>query len=71
MGIMDFVKSGVQEMMIARPDDKKDLLVFKHPDPTIPMFSQLTVGADEAAVFFRDGPWSARCGPRARVTAIA
>lgn len=55
MGILDFVKSGVQEMMIARPDDKKDLLVWKHPDPTIPMFSQLTVDADEAAVFFRDG----------------
>jgi membrane protease subunit (stomatin/prohibitin family) len=55
MGILDFVKSGVQEMMIARPDDKKDLLVWKHTDPTIPMFSQLTVDADEAAVFFRDG----------------
>ncbi|MEM9189348.1 MAG: SPFH domain-containing protein [Myxococcota bacterium] len=55
MGIMDFVKSGVQEMMIARPDDKKDLLVYKHPDATVPHWSQLTVDADEAAVFFRDG----------------
>ena len=55
MGILDFVKSGVSEMMLARPDDKKNLLVYKHPDPTIPMFSQLTVDADEAAVFFRDG----------------
>ncbi len=55
MGIFDFVKQGVREMMIARPDDKKSLLVYKHPDPTIPMFSQLTVDADEAAVFFRDG----------------
>ncbi|MBW2464205.1 MAG: SPFH domain-containing protein [Deltaproteobacteria bacterium] len=55
MGIMDFVKSGVQELMIARPDDKKNLLVYKHPDQTIPMYSQLTVDADEAAVFFRDG----------------
>ena len=55
MGILDFVKSGVQEMMIARPDDKKNLLVYKHADPTIPHYSQLTVDADEAAVFFRDG----------------
>ena len=55
MGVMDFVKRGVQEMMIARPDDKKNLLVYKHPDPTIPMYSQLTVDADEAAVFLRDG----------------
>ncbi len=74
MGIIDFVKSGVQEMMIARPDDKKDLLVYKHPDPTIPMFSQLTVGADEAAVFFRDGALvgtlrTAGAGNRHRLTA--
>jgi len=55
MGILDFVKSGVQEMMIARPDDKKDLLVYKHADATVPHWSQLTVDADEAAVFFRDG----------------
>ncbi len=55
MGILDFIKGGVREMMIARPDDKKDLLVYKHPDGTIPMYSQLTVDADEAAVFFRDG----------------
>jgi len=55
MGIVDFIKGGVREMMIARPDDKKELIVYKHPDPTIPMFSQLTVDADEAAVFFKDG----------------
>jgi membrane protease subunit (stomatin/prohibitin family) len=55
MGIINFIKGGVQEMMLQRPDDKKDLIVFKHPDQTVPMFSQLTVDADEAAVFFRDG----------------
>lgn len=55
MGIMDFVKRGVREMMIARPDDKKNLLVWKHPDNTVPNWSQLTVDADEAAVFLRDG----------------
>ncbi|MFO0695686.1 MAG: SPFH domain-containing protein [Polyangiales bacterium] len=55
MGIMDFVRQGVQEMLIQRPDPKKNLIVYKHPDPTIPHYAQLTVDADEAAVFFRDG----------------
>jgi membrane protease subunit (stomatin/prohibitin family) len=55
MGIVDFVKGGVQRMMIARADDQKDKVVFKHPDQTFPFWSQLTVDADECAVFFRDG----------------
>jgi len=55
MGILDFVKSGVREIAVARPAPAKDFLVYKHPDPTIPMFAQLTVYADEVAVFYRDG----------------
>jgi membrane protease subunit (stomatin/prohibitin family) len=55
MGIMDFVKGGVREMMIARPDDKKQLIVYKHPDQNVPFWSQLTVDSDECAVFFKDG----------------
>jgi membrane protease subunit (stomatin/prohibitin family) len=55
MGVFDFVKNGVREMMIARPDDQKALLVYKHPDQNIPMYSQLTVDSDECAVFFKDG----------------
>ncbi len=55
MGVVDWFKRGVGEMMIARPDDAKAHVVWKHPDPTIPMKSQLTVQADEQAVFFRDG----------------
>lgn len=55
MGIFDFITNGVRELAIARPDDKKDLIVYKHPDPTIPKYAQLTVDADEAAVFLRDG----------------
>ncbi|MEM9860225.1 MAG: SPFH domain-containing protein [Myxococcota bacterium] len=53
--VFNFVKDGVQEMLIHRPDDKKDLVIYKHPENTIPKYSQLTVDADEAAVFFRDG----------------
>jgi membrane protease subunit (stomatin/prohibitin family) len=52
---MDFFKRGTRELMIARPDEAKAQVVWKHPDPTIPMGSQLTVEADEKAVFFRDG----------------
>ncbi|GAB5542438.1 MAG: SPFH domain-containing protein [Sandaracinaceae bacterium] len=55
MGIMDFIRQGTQEMMVARPDSAKQYIVYKHPEQTIPKFSQLTVDADEAAVFFRDG----------------
>jgi hypothetical protein len=54
MGILDFVKSGVREMMIARPEDNGDL-IYKHPDRTIPMFAQCTVRADEWAVFAKEG----------------
>lgn len=53
--VMNFVKDGIQEMLIQRPDDKKNLIVYKHPENTIPTGAQLTVDADEAAVFFRDG----------------
>jgi membrane protease subunit (stomatin/prohibitin family) len=55
MGVMDWFKQGVGEMMVARPDGAKSQVVWKHPDPTIPLKSQLTVEADEKAVFFRDG----------------
>lgn len=55
MSIMDFVKSGVRQMMIARPDDKKNLIVWKWPDQNIPLMSQLTVDSDECAVFFKNG----------------
>ena len=55
MGVIDWFKRGVGEMMVARPDDAKAQVVWKHPDPTIPLGSQLTVEADEVAVFFRDG----------------
>lgn len=55
MGVIDWFKRGTQEMMVARPDGTKSQIVWKHPDKTIPMKSQLTVDADEKAIFFRDG----------------
>ena len=55
MSMLDWFQRGTQEMMVARPDGTKAQVVWKHPDPTIPMKSQLTVDADERAIFFRDG----------------
>lgn len=55
MGIFDFVKNGVQRMMIARPDAAKEAVVYKHPDQNFPFWTQLTVDADEVALFFKDG----------------
>ena len=63
MGVMDWFKRGVGELMIARPDEAKGFVVWKHPDPTIPMKSQLTVMADEQAVFLRDGKVVGTLGP--------
>ena len=55
MSVLGWFKRGVGEMMGARPDDAKPHVVWKHPDPTIPFGSNLTIEADEVAVFFRDG----------------
>ncbi|MFT6109923.1 MAG: membrane protease subunit (stomatin/prohibitin family), partial [Planctomycetota bacterium] len=63
MGVMDWFKRGVQEMMVARPDGTKSQIVWKHPDKTIPMKAQLTVESDEKAVFFRDGKVVETLGP--------
>ncbi|HMD01494.1 MAG TPA: SPFH domain-containing protein [Candidatus Baltobacteraceae bacterium] len=40
---------------IARPDASKNQIVYKWPNTTIRKLTQLTVEADELAVFFRDG----------------
>lgn len=57
MGIFDFVKGGVKELAIARPDGAKHYWVYKHPDQTIPMKAQLTVDSDEVALFFKNGAY--------------
>jgi membrane protease subunit (stomatin/prohibitin family) len=63
MGIFDFVKQGTQEMCIARPDAMKQLIIYKHPDQTVPMYAQLTIDSDECAVFFKDGKVVGVLGP--------
>lgn len=63
MGMLDWFRRSVGEMAIARPDDAKSQVVWKHPDKTIPMKAQLTVDSDERAVFFRDGRIINTLGP--------
>ena len=63
MGIFSFAKDGVKELAIARPDERKSDIIYKHPDKTVPMKSQLTVDADELALFFRDGTFVGQFGP--------
>jgi membrane protease subunit (stomatin/prohibitin family) len=62
MGIISFVKGGVRELAIARPGEYKDHWVWKHPDKTVPNKAQLTVYADEVALFFRDGQFVGQFG---------
>jgi membrane protease subunit (stomatin/prohibitin family) len=64
MGIFDFVKKGAQELFIARPDEAKGLIVYKHPDPTIPNKAQITVMQDEIALFYKDGQFVGQLGPQ-------
>jgi membrane protease subunit (stomatin/prohibitin family) len=45
----------MKEMMVARPDEAKEQAIYKHPDQTVPTYAQLTVDADEVAIFFKDG----------------
>jgi membrane protease subunit (stomatin/prohibitin family) len=64
MGIMDFVKGGVQRMMIARPDALKSRVLYKHPDQNFPFWSQLTVDSDEVVLFFKNGFYVGTLGPQ-------
>lgn len=45
----------VRREFIARPDEAKDLIIYKWPDKNIRKFTQVTVQPDEQAVFFKDG----------------
>lgn len=55
MGIFNFVKKEVKREFIARPDESKDLIIYKWPDTNIRMLTQLTVQPDEVALFIKKG----------------
>jgi membrane protease subunit (stomatin/prohibitin family) len=55
MGLWGAITGEVKRIFIARPDFAKNALVYKHPDTNIRKGTELTVEADEVALFFRDG----------------
>jgi membrane protease subunit (stomatin/prohibitin family) len=55
MGIFDSLKTEARRNFIARPDEAKGAIVWKHPEKNIRTLTQLTVEADELALFFKDG----------------
>lgn len=63
MGIWDALKGETRRIFIARPDHAKNDLVYKHPDSNIRKGTELTVEADEIALFFRDGTIRGTLGP--------
>ncbi|MBX5483025.1 MAG: SPFH domain-containing protein [Myxococcaceae bacterium] len=55
MGFFDTIKSEAKRNFIARPDEAKGAIIWKYPERNVRMMTQLTVGADEQALFFKDG----------------
>jgi membrane protease subunit (stomatin/prohibitin family) len=63
MGIFDSLKSEAQRNFIARADEAKDFIIFKHPERNIRMLTQLTVQSDEMCLFVKDGVVVGKLGP--------
>jgi len=55
MGFFDSVKAEAQRNFIARPDEAKDHIIYFYPENNIRLMTQLTVAADEMAMFVKDG----------------
>lgn len=60
MGVFDFVKTGTEEMRLARGSREP---VFVHPDSTLPLWGQLVVEDDDAVVFVNEGRALGVVGP--------
>ena len=63
MGLWGALTGEVKRIFVARPDFAKTALVYKHPDSNIRKGTELTVDADEIALFFRDGTIRGTLGP--------
>jgi membrane protease subunit (stomatin/prohibitin family) len=63
MGIFDTIKSETKRNFIARADEAKDAILYKYPENNIRMMTQLTVDADEVALFVKDGKIEGKLGP--------
>jgi len=63
MGLFDSLKQESQRNFIARSDEAKNDILFVYPEHNVRMLTQLTVGADEVALFVKDGTIQGRLGP--------
>ncbi|MFW5878920.1 MAG: SPFH domain-containing protein [Myxococcota bacterium] len=63
MGLFSAIKGEARRAFIARGDEFKNDIIYKHPDSNIRWGSQLTVMADEQALFMRDGRVVGTIGP--------
>ncbi|MGA9525624.1 MAG: SPFH domain-containing protein [Myxococcaceae bacterium] len=62
MGFFDTLKSEAKRNFIARPDEAKGAIIYKYPEKNIRMMTQLTVDADEVALFVKDGKVEGKLG---------
>ncbi len=63
MGFFGTIKNESQRNFIARADEAKGEIVYKYPEKNIRMLTQLTVDADEVALFVKDGKVEGKLGP--------
>jgi membrane protease subunit (stomatin/prohibitin family) len=63
MGFFGTIKSEAQRNFIARADEAKGEIIYKYPEKNIRMLTQLTVDADEVALFVKDGKVEGKLGP--------
>ena len=63
MGLFDSIKGEAKRNFIARADEAKGEIIYKYPEKNVRMLTQLTVDADEVALFVKDGKVEGKLGP--------
>jgi membrane protease subunit (stomatin/prohibitin family) len=63
MGFFDTIKGEAKRNFIARADEAKGEIIYKYPEKNVRMLTQLTVDADEVALFVKDGKVEGKLGP--------
>jgi membrane protease subunit (stomatin/prohibitin family) len=63
LGLFDSLKKEAQRNFIARSDAAKNDILYAYPERNVRMMTQLTVGADEVALFVKDGQVQGKLGP--------
>ncbi|HEX8700355.1 MAG TPA: SPFH domain-containing protein [Myxococcaceae bacterium] len=63
MGLFDTIKGEAKRNFIARADEAKGEIIYKYPEKNVRMLTQLTVDADEIALFVKDGKVEGKLGP--------